>query len=223
MNYHLIPSPLLVLTTLTCYKAMLQCTVAIRKRSYHGTTVQLVQPNHHLQLGVSTSTINCSPEAFPESFYLPTSASNVMAPSTPHSVSSHLHECPLPVCTVTYLVNDMEASTSFQSCCSTPMGSVKFPRTLEANVSSSVIDKCSSSTTTSTVGYTKNTSNFSQTYTPTATISATTENARTEDHSNVQPVSTDAPSPRSIVIGRSRGRHSPASSPHKLGKRGPKR
>ena len=58
---------------------------------------------------------------------------------------------------------------------------------------------------------------------PTVTVSEATEAAILTELSNVQPVSTDVPTPTSIVLGRTRRRHSPASSPHKLGKRGPKR
>ena len=58
--------------------------------------------------------------------------------------------------------------------------------------------------------------------TPITTASASTATDVLTDETNLQPVATNAPTPKSI-IGRSRHRHSPASSPHKLGKNGPKR
>lgn len=128
---------------------MLQSHAAVfcgnQQRSYHGTTVQLVQPDHQIVL---TNTA-CSDDL---------------------SLQTQSHQ--LSKVADTYLVTDTIS-------CATQVS--------------------------------------------TAASSTQVQFDTTGCNEREQPVATEGPTPRSIVIGRTRNRHSPASSPHKMGKRGPKR
>ena len=120
INYHLIFQPSLILTTLTCYKAMLHGTVAgNQQRRYHGTIVQLLQPSHHLQLGVSASF-----EACPQSFF-PSVPPILLAHCTwtAHKWMNVHHHSYVP------FVNDAGTSMPLSShgLCSTGLWPVNFP------------------------------------------------------------------------------------------------
>ena len=183
-----------------------------QERSYHGTTVQLVQPSSSMKLHVSSDATDCSHTG--NSFPCQTpSLQSDNSPEVDHSQS--------PSTTVTtYLIADVESHCSNQSIHTHPTALVEAQLDLLQDQSVGLYNMDSyqfSVHNTTSNSITSESSNHASI----ATMSFSTEAAVLTDLSNIQPVATEGPAPRSIVIGRTRHRHSPASSPHKLGKRGP--
>ena len=153
-----------------------------QQRSYHGTTVQLVQPNPNLELSQLISTPNPY-RVSPTSSSIPNPTPNFTPNPTPNFTP-----IPSPNRTPTPISFDIPATSISQD--------------LDVNV---------------TVQLQAHTAVVS-------TTANTTINSCTTVNRGIQPVATESPPPKSIFQQRRRNRlTSPSSSPHKLGKVGPKR